>query len=260
MFRPRILAHGPPNHGKTKAIVNTFPRPLFVLNSPGERGGHGSLPDNDPTCVVYPDIDPSAKSGEILKEWKAAYTEAIKSGKYQTIALEGIHKVMDYVMDTITGGGYFAGEKPDWNTFGLCYHWMDRALDTALINNVHAVIATAWSKEKGERRAKSLGKDSRGKAIMEEVPQTIGPALLGEYSRMVIGGFQMVFHQTLRTFPDKRTDKEGRPLKWAAWQTRPTQSVQGCGIKGPDKIVENIPLFIPANYEYLKQIWEELDK
>jgi len=252
-FRPRILAHGPPNHGKTKAIVNTFPRPMFILNSPGERGGYGSLPVGDPEVVVYPDIDPTLKSEVVLAQVKHAYLEAIKSGKYQTIAFEGLHKLMDYAMDVVTGGDYFQGLKPDWNTFGLCYHYVDRMLDTLLINNVPAVIVTCWSKEKGERKIK------KGEKV-DDIPQTVGPDLLGEYARKVVGGFQMVFAQTLRPFPDKRTDKEGRRLQWAAWQTRPTQSVQGCGIKGPDKIVENIPLFIPADYRYLKQIWEELDK
>jgi hypothetical protein len=61
----------------------------------------------------------------------------------------------------------------------------------------------------------------------------------------------------LKVYPDGREDKEGKKLRWAAWQTRPTQAVQGCGIKGPDKIVEQIPLYIPADYRYLKQIWEE---
>lgn len=251
MFRPRLLVHGGPNHGKTKAIVNTFPRPIYVVNAPGERGGHGSLPEDDPTCVVHPDIDPTAQSAAILKEVKAAYTEAIKSGKYQTIAFEGLHKLMDYVMDDITGGDYFRGLKPDWNTFGLCYHYVDRMLDTLLINNVQAVIITAWSKEKGERKGRKGEK-------AEDIPQTVMPALLGEYARNAVGGVQLVFAQTLRAYPDKRKDAEGRLLRLATWQTRPTPDVQGCGMKGPDKIVERFPLYIPADYNYLQQKWEEL--
>lgn len=251
MFRPRLLVHGGPNHGKTKAIVNTFPRPIYVVNSPGERGGHGSLPEDDPTCVVHPDIDPTQKSSVILQTTKAALIDAIKSGLYKTIAFEGLHKYLDYVMDDLMGGDYFRGLKPDWNTYGLCYHSVDRLLDQLLINNTQAVIVTCWSKEKGERKARKGEKP-------EDVPQTTGPDLLGEYSRKVLGGFQMVFAQTLRTYPDKRKDAEGRALRMAVWQTRPTPEAQGCGIKGPDKIVESFPLYIPADYNYLQQKWEEL--
>lgn len=253
MYRPRIYAHGPPNNDKTGAIVRTAQRPILFINSPGETG-YDTIPDNDPDVSIYPLFDPTQASDKLLQQVEKACSDAIKGGLYQkgTIVFEGIHNLMDYVMDMLTGGEYFHGAKPDWSTFGLCYHWMDLFISRLMVNNVHQVIITGWSKEKSERKLRKGEKP-------EDIPQSVGPSMLGEYSRTIIGRVPMVLHQTLRPVPDT-VDKEGKKVYASAWQTRPYGMVKGCGMKGPEKIVRNMPLYIPADYEYLKQIWEELEK
>lgn len=251
MYQPRIYVIGPPNNDKTGAIVRTAAKPLYVINCPGETG-YATLPVGDPEIVVAPLLDPAEESSKLLEDFSKICDDAIKSGKYQTIAIEGIGNLMDYQMDSLTDGAYFAGEKPDWNIFGFCYHKMDLWIAKMMINNVHQVIFTSWAKEKGERKARKGEKP-------EDVPQLIGPALLGEYTRTIIGRIPMVFHQTLQVLPGQ-LDKEGKKIYGSRWQTRPHGLVRGVGIKGPAKIVQGIPLYIPADYTYLKQMWEELDK
>lgn len=254
----RIYVHGAPNNGKTKAIVRTAKRPIRMINSPGETG-YASIPTDDPEITTWPLFDPTQKSDKILKEVEGAVASSIKDGKFKdgTLVFEGVHNIMDYVMDTITGGAYFDGEKPDWSAFGLCYHWMDMFISKLMVNNVENVIFTGWSKEKGERKARKGEKP-------DDIPQIIGPNMLGEYSRTIIGRIPLVFHQTLKLVKDSKgnkiLDRDGNATYAAAWQTRPYGRVQGVGIKGPDKVIERMPLFIPADYTNLALIWEELSK
>jgi hypothetical protein len=249
----RVYPHGPPNSDKTGAIVRTAPRPLLFINAPGETGD-ASIPRNDPSITVYPPFDPTQPSKTILAQVEQACIESIASGNWRegTIAFEGIHNLMDYVMDAQTDGGWFEGELTDKKDFGLyprVYRWMDHFVSRLMVNNVHLVIVTGWSKEKGERKTKP------GEQFYE-VPQTTGPALLGEYSRMIVGRIPLVFHQKLRLLPDT-LDAEGKHVYASAWQTRPYGAIKGVGIKGPRSVVEAMPLYIPADYRYLKQIWEE---
>lgn len=246
----RIYAHGPPNNDKTGALVRTAVRPLYIINSPGETG-YATIPTDDPGITVAPLFDPTKNSSKLIQAVEKVCGEAIKSGQYQTIAFEGINNLGGYVLDSISGGDYFGLAKVDWGLYPLVYRWLDLFIAKLMMNNTPNVVLTGWSKEKGEHRAHKGEKP-------EDVPQIIGPDMMGEYSRMIIGRVPMVFHQTLKVVPNQ-LDKEGKKIYASAWQTHPYGTIKGCGIKGPARIVEKIPLLIPADYTYLKQLWEELD-
>jgi hypothetical protein len=248
----RVYAHGPPNNGKTNAIVQTALRPMCIINAPGETG-YDSIPVDDPDIVRFPSFDPYQDSAQLLTEVEKACSSVIREGKYKTVAFEGIHNLLDYAMDKMTDGNHLKGI--DSNDYGrsnaLAGRWMDAFLSRLMVNTVPLVIITGWSKEKGERRVRKGEKP-------EDVPQIIGPLMMGEYSRTILGRVPMVFHQTLR--PTQELDAEGKRKYLAAWQTRPHGMVKGVGIKAPKKVVDGMPLFIPADYGYLIAKWEELSK
>ena len=239
----RILINGGPNVGKTRAIVETFPRPLHVVNAPGEKGGGWVARLAEPDLTVAVPADPLAPAAKILDSIEKTILDTVKAGQVQTIAFEGLHKLMDYIMDLVTDGEYFKGLKPDWPMYSLCYHRANRFLDRILVNTTPVIVVTSWAKEKASRK-KQAGERQ------EDIPLAVGPDLLGEYSRKVLGEFDVVLHQALHK--TDRTDKEGKRIYESRWQTRPNERVVGCGIKGPRALVEAIPLYIPADFQTLQ--------
>lgn len=241
----RIFTHGEPNNGKTLAAVETFPRPMIFINAPGEKG-YASIPDDDPEVHIAPTIDPYAKPQEILKALDEQAVSVIKSGKYQTIIFEGLHKYMEYVLDDVTLGAHFRGDEFGWKAYSQCYAVTNRFMDRLQMNNTPVVYVTSWSREKADKND----------PLKEKAALYARPKLLGDYAQMIVGEFGCVFHQFLQRTDNK--DKNGNRIYERTWQTKPQGRVKGCGIKGPPQIVSQIPLYIPADFRYLSSLWDKL--
>jgi hypothetical protein len=249
--RTRVHINGETYTGKTSALL-TFPAPRFILNYPGE-GGYDTLPTDDPDTLVRvwtPDkVSAQVNSAKVLEDVWQATVGALKTPGLQTFAGDGLHKLMAYVMDAMSGGAFFEGagiktasaSNPDTldpRAWGQSERWMTGYLNMVKQSSVPVVVFTSWDADKQERRTRQGEK-------WTDVPTKKLPALYGAMARTILGEFTVTLHSSRgRLQPN---DKE---VTWR-WQTKPDTLVMGAGIKGPADVVEKIPKYIPANWGIL---------
>jgi len=255
--RTRVLINGEPNSGKTTSLL-TFPSPRVVMNFPGEKG-YDTLPQDNPETMVRvyaPDkLAVKANSAQILAEVEKATVQLLATLGLQTFCGDGLHKLMAYAMDAMSGGAYFAGDPTqtasganpdvlDPRVFGQAERWLFGYLNTVMQSPVPYVVFTCWDADKPERKA-SKAKGEK----WSDIPTHRMPALFGQTSKSIMGEFSVVVHASKGMIDPKAVP----PVKGWRWQTKPDLDVFGCSIKAPQGISEKIPKFVPAS-------WPELSK
>ena len=255
--RRRLLINGKSGTRKTTSIL-TFPRPIAILNFPGELGWD-SVPDNDPEVYkrVWADEAKGADARKTIQAIEKEALEVIASGKYRTIFFEGVHHFVSLVMDDVTDGAYLRGEEFEPRQYGLAYRM---ALDhiTRMSNtNIPVIGWTCWAESKAER-AKRPGEKA------EDVPKKVLSALPGQLPHQIMGRFSVTLYQSLKVRKDKAgltvKNERGEPVLDAMWQTRQQGDILCAGLKGPKEIVERIPTFLPADYNELDAAWTKAEK
>ena len=245
--RQRIMISGLPGTRKTTSLL-TFPRPIGIVSFPGEKG-YDTIPLDDPTIIPFvyqADSATVVNSDKILAEVDRTMVDLIagKHGSIQTLAGDGLHKFVDYVLDSVTGGAYFGGEEFEPKLYRRAYDAFTSYLDRWCQTMIPVVVFTCWAEYEADRIRKPGEKQS-------DIPSYIYPALPGKLAKSILGEFSVVVHQTLRK--GAPTDQEVSGY----WQTRPAGEVKGCTIKGPVEIVKRIPTFIKADYQELTRYWAE---
>ena len=256
--RRRLLINGKSGTRKTTSLL-TFPRPIAILSYPGELG-FDTIPDSDPEIYKRVWADDSGKAQDALKTIQAIEKEALEiiaSGKYRTIALEGLHHMTTIALDHATDGAYLKGEEFEPRQYGLAYRVVFDHITRISNTNVPVIVWTCWAENKQER-PKRPGEKA------EDVPKKILSALPGQLPHQIMGRFSVTLYQSLKLRKDKTgvvlKNERGEPIYDAVWQTRQQGDVLCAGLKGPKEIVERIPTFLPADYTALDAAWTKAEK
>ena len=251
--RRRLLINGKSGTRKTTSLL-TFPRPIAVLSYPGELGWD-SLPDGDPNIYKRVWADEVGKHQDAMKVIKAIEDEAlalIASGKYRTVALEGLHHFTSLALDFVTDGAYLKGEEFEPRQYGLGYRLVFDHITRLSNTNVPVVAWTCWAESKQERPKRAGEKQ-------EDIPKKVLSALPGQLPHQIMGRFSVTLYQSLKARKDKAgltmKNERGEPIYDATWQTRQQGDILCAGLKGPKEIVERIPTVIPADYAALEAAW-----
>lgn len=246
--RRRGLINGDPNCGKTTSLL-TAPRPIAIMSYPGEKG-YDSIPTDDPEIIpLIWTQEKKQPSALIVKEVFDLSTEVVagKFGKINTFAGDGLHKLIDYILDDVTDGAWLGGLEFEPKLYGLAYRALKEYLSRVCHTNIPVVLFTSWSEDEADRKKKPGEKAT-------DVPTHVLPQLPGRLAKEIMGEFSVVVHQSIGLL----TPKDSQPVR--RWQTRPFGQVWGASLKGPQKIVDKIPTFIKADYRELERVWEEAEK
>jgi hypothetical protein len=246
--RTRVLINGETGMGKTHSLM-TFPGLRAVLNCPGEEG-YGTLPENDPQTLVWAfQAGPKDTSLSIVNEFEREMVKILATPGLQTFCLDGIHKLMAYVMDAMSGGAFFEGlkvqtasgsntETLDPRTWGQAERKMTDLLNIARQSAVPYFVATCWDADKQERKTKPGEQWSA-------VPTKKLPALYGNIARTVMGEFSVTVHASKGKLKDTDTERTYR------WQTQPDGMVMGAQIKAPPEVTAKVPKYVKADWPTL---------
>lgn len=238
----RILIAGEPNSRKTTSLL-TWPRPLHVVVSPGEKGAASIRHDPEEGVFVYTFKDDfgskAIPSVQIVKQVRDQ-TIAVLSGKcgqVESFAFDGLHKFHDYVLDAVTGGEYLTGGEFDPKLYGPAQRETMQFLTSILQCPVPNVVLTVWT---APEKDKPFDKASTSMHIWPDLPGRAAKRLLGE--------FTAVLYATFRPGP-----KPGTPPE-PVWQLQPDSEVWGVGVKCPEDIAKTLPKYIPQSHNHLMQI------
>lgn len=275
--RRRILITGETGAGKTRCI-RTFPGPKMVLVCPGEFGQDTLLktdgtPLDDDTKVIVWESDPEKPqtSTAIIDEFRKMLFGIVrgKEGPVHTLAIDGIHKLYEYMMDAKSGGEYFAGspfktesrndsQVVDPRVSAQAEHLLMDTLSIVHLSRIPIVLVTIWDKGTGIRKAKVQADGSKEK--WQDIPQHNMPALYSAASRKILGQFGVCLYAKAET---KKVEKEVNGRKaWVSerqfvWQTQPDNEVGACAVKADDGKVIDIPKFVRADWRELAKYLEQ---
>lgn len=254
-----IWLNGPPNSGKTSSFA-TCTKPMGIISVPGEKG-HACIPYGEGVeAFVWEDDGTPAKDRNTLyyqKVWREIEntTTDLINGKYgpiQTIVIDGMHKLYDIALAIATdtesavpqsafettindkGKEVLKGEF-DPRCYGKSHKIIFQYVNMVASSKVPTRIFTSWSKMK---------KDDK-KDTSKNAAEHLMPALPGEAAQMVLGEVGVTLHTKISV--------KGEFL----WQTKPGGEVAGAGIKGPARIVEKVPMFIPQDFQVLAGYFKE---
>lgn len=255
--RRRLLLNGKSGSRKTTAVL-TSPRPIAILNYPGELGWD-TIPDGDPDVykrVWAEDAGKRLKAADIIKAVEGEALEIIASGKYRSLWMEGLHHFVSFCLDDVTDGAYLRGDEFEPRQYGLAYRMVFDHIARRSNTNVPVVGWTCWAEMKAER-----GK--RPGERQDDIPKKVLSALPGQLPHQIMGRFSVMLYQALQVRKDKSgvpvKNARGETIQDAVWHTRQHGDVLCAGLKGPAAVIERIPTIIPADYTALEQAWAEAE-
>lgn len=238
--RRRVMIFGFPNTGKTRSLL-TFPEPRVIISSPGEKG-HETLQGAPGTHAYRWEAgEEEGNSHQVLNDLVKESISLIAKHEPRTFAFEGLHKIIGHIMNSATDGAWFKGKEFDAKLYSAGYRMFDQFLDRLSETQVPVTVFTCWADHDNERKAKPGEKSS-------DVPRVIRPDLPGKLAAQVEGEFGMSFHQTIGRLPGVQPTTPTIGL----WQTKPSQDIRGCAIKGPKEIVDKIEPKVEANWGKLE--------
>jgi len=255
--RRRLLINGRSGSRKTTSLL-TSPRPIAVINYPGELGWD-TLPDDDADVYkrVWAEDD---KKGDALKVIQAVEREALEiiaSGKYRSVWFEGLHHFTALALDFVTDGAYLDGKEFEPRQYGLGYRMVFDHITRMSNTNVPVVGWTCWAELKAERGKRAGEKQ-------DDIPKKWLSALPGQLPHQIMGRFSVTLYQSLKVRKDKAgltiKNERGEPIQDATWTTRQHGDILCAGLKGPKEVVEKIPTVIPADYNELEKAWVKAEK
>ena len=256
--RVRLLITGETGSGKTTSLL-TFPARRVVMSYPGEHG-YGSLPVGDPDTLVFAweEKDLQMDSTQVVDEVDRRTREVIagKHGPVHTFCGDGLHKFYEYILDSLSGGNYFAGspvqdetkDNPDVlspKVFGQAKRRLARYLHEIGQSPVPIAVFTAWDNDKGTRKA--LQGEHWSKVPTAKYPAFFG----GTVARDILGEFTTgVVHSSRGRL--KPTDTEAT---WR-WQTRPSAGIVAAALKAPKEVATLVPPYVAADWGVLGKFLE----
>lgn len=234
--RTRIHITGHTGTRKTSSLL-TFPRPIHIINLPGEKG-YATLPLDAPdvTTDIWQDDTPNKRrpSAQVLQEVHAVTVKAMATPGLKTLAIEGLHKLPHVMTDAVTAGAYFAGEDFEPRLYALAHRQFAEYLDMVCRSSVPVVVMTSWAAPEADKPGLRGGSTH------------LWPDLLGKLAKQILGEFDITAAAVLRP------GKPGEPELTGYWQLRPEGEVWGCGLKVNPERAKAIPTYIPQTYAALQ--------
>ena len=244
--RNRVLIMGPPNSGKSYSLMS-MPRPVHVLSCPGEKGWATIKPDPDNGIHLYAFVEEPGpkKSGETVREVKQLIYDLMsnKKGPVASLAVDGLHKFYEYLIDVAAGGAYFTGDDFEAFAYGVAQREVAAFLTLLSTSDIENVAITTWD---------GLEKDKAGqsadKTVLRNSPSHVWPDLPGKAAKRIVGEFTATVYATARA---GRMTAQGA-TKERVWQLLPDDEVWGIGLKVPRGVV--VPKYIPQAWDSLMAV------
>lgn len=243
----RVLVFGPPNSFKTTSLL-TWPRPLHVVNSPGEKGFDTLA---NPPDDVHPYRWISEKNEDALAQFQAVEKLVFEvlsgaHGPVATFGFEGLHKLYAVILDVVTGGAFGAGEEFDAKLYARAHELFSHFITRAQAAPTPFQVYTAWDGREAD--SPELAKTMRSAA-----PAHTYPELPGKMAKRIMGEFSYVLYAESNFEKMTETGVQAK----GTWQLLPHGKVWGAAIKAPVSVVQRLPLTIPQSFPLLKLVLEK---
>lgn len=252
------LLSGPPNSGKTSSLatflegvtrdaktglykVEPNAERIAYVSFPGEQGVSSfpaaALGDRAQLWVGSDITDPT-KLVDWAAELKSIKTITVdilggKHGKFDVLALDGLHKFHAVCLAVATGGVSASSYDFEAKLYGEAWKSFMSYLQMIFrCGTIKKKVFTIWDgREKDDPDAKD--KDTQ-KHIFPELP--------GKGAKEIMGEFAVALYS--------RVSGVGEGAKFE-WQTRPFGKVWGCGIKAPTNVTQGLNTHEPQDYKVL---------
>ena len=258
----RVLIIGAPGTFKTTSIIKSFPRPLAILNYPGE-GGSAVIPTNEPDLKAWAwEQDPhDFASAKIIDEVEQQTWKILMSGEFKTFAGDGLTKLAalywnreyqrllnSYAKQIAEGKvnrdgvPYEEGLKLQAygnENYGACRDTL-RYISRIRHSNIDTVVLTTRE-----------GVEAEDKELVGNTNRHIFAELPGKLARNIVGEFGVVMRAEVSNVVDPKT---GATRSEGVWQIRKGGSVWGVGVKVSPERAEKLPLKVPQDWGRLYQL------
>ena len=248
----RMMIQGPPNSGKTSSVCRTWPRPLAILSSPGEKGD-ATIPRgvDGITSFIWEDDPVSKTSSRMVIDQVETLTWEIlggKHGQFKSFCFDGYHKFYDYWLDWISGGALFGGKEigeggDQWTPSRLYNRTRQAAryfTQRVNMSPIENIVWTCWDGKESDEPGKK-GAQSH-----------IFPNLPGQAAKEFMGEFGLVVHSRIKW--GERQPQGRAPAKW---QLKPEGEVWGASVKVPIEVWDKLPIYIDQSYTALQETLEK---
>jgi hypothetical protein len=245
----RALLIGLPDTWKTSSLL-TWERPIAIVNAPGELGSSTLKETNDVHIWTY-QKEGKETDYSLTRQLRKDVDEIIGSGKYATLAVEGLRALYDAYFipyrDEETEAAEKGGRGADYRR---CFWLAEQDLFQLIkdINNsgMKYVVMTVWSAPQADDPIQAeMAAKQRGVTVpqhwMPDIPGKNVPArLLGQFGMKA----------------NCKPGKQLAPGKWTpgVWTTRNQGTQMGAGLKLPIEIAQRIPTEIEANWMKLEEL------
>ena len=261
----RAAIIGWPNAWKTTSAL-TWPRPLHILNFPGEHGPSSidpEKPENAGVKIHVWEDDPAVRLTPrgLVTQIERLSTEILsgKHGPIQTFFGDGFHKFYQVIYEACLDDLIEAFPSADKDrlggrAYGMAHAEAFRYFRKIQSSNVPYVVVTMWA-----QREKDNPEDRSATASTH-----IWPDLPGELAKKVMGEFGIVLYAMPGTEIAPAVMKGQsvvKPARFSAgtWQLRPGGKVWGAGIKLPLNIAQQLPTIVPQDWSHLEKLVTEAE-
>lgn len=233
----RVLLVGLPNTWKTSSLVKSAPRPAALIACPGENGSAAipMIEGFDATVFEHDAKESAEKKFRLIEQWT---TQVIGAQKYQSIIVEGLHKLYDVIyemsIDIITEAQpKLDVEKARWQAFARAEKEFARYIQRVNSSAVPYVFMTVWAAPQADNALDKAG--DRPQHYMPAVPGRMLPDfLLGEFGVVA----------------SCKAGVQVSPIAWkpGTWQVRPLGYNRGASMKLPPEIAARVPTEVEADW------------
>lgn len=257
----RVLKIGPPNSLKTTSLMkcgecetiakctHAWPRPLVILNAPGEKGWE-TIPAGVPgikgvrwEANAMEKMSPAA----VVKEVESRTWELLATPGLQTFAVDGLHKLYPFYYKKrraeiadwtlVKDDPDLNNQKLDLSAYGNenggAYAEFMHYVTRVCTSPVPYVVMTVWE---GSEPDSDNPKSSH-----------VFADLAGKLAKRVTGEFSVCLYSNV-TQPDPMGKVKG------SWQLRPKGRVWGVGVKVNPDLALKIPGEVPQNFRALETL------
>lgn len=243
--KQRILISGKPNTGKSSSLSG-FDKRLAIVVAPGEQGT-GSFSDQEGVDHYLADNVLGWDTAEVMLSFQGLLYRLIDSQEYQTIAIDGIHKVHECFINIASNGAKFNGVAFDNRIYGLAHDMFKAFVGELFYANTPMIVYTCWCEMEFVDQDLSVG---------QKQDRRVMPALGGKMALDIMG-----LLNTGSVHAMKGYDCEQPGCKFVGknkkehylWQLEPDGINGDCGLKLPRHTLQ-IPKTIHQDWQVLKQI------
>lgn len=245
--KQRILISGKPNTGKSTSLSSFDPQVAIVV-APGEQGT-GSFHEHEGVhhFQMQQDSGPALDTAEVMLSFQGLLYQLIDSQEYQTIAIDGIHKVHECFINIASNGAKFTGVAFDNRIYGLAHDMFKAFVGELFYASTPMIVYTCWCEMEFVDQDLSVGQKQERRVM---------PALGGKMAMDIMGLLNTGSVHAMKGYDCEQPGCKlvGRNKKeHYLWQLEPDGINGDCGIKLPRHTLQ-LPKTIHQDWQVLKQI------